>query len=253
MNESVPFGELEVVGFIGTSDREDAPLRLSPVFGVHATGKLLVPPMDETAEGVRGELIDAAHWEDLVDGGEAERLPTPVPARQEHTLWLGPLGLAYERSPDAEAHMGELAVEAVRTACSILDSPVAGELLFAALRARQTRTANALLSIHFQLTGQDDQLAPLHQDLAALGQTPADDVDRRQLACVVDAALDDKLTTAIAEELRRAESTGGELAERLLEKVDEITRAAGDRTPPLGWSLACFAGPHIDPNVQAAE
>lgn len=253
MIRTLPIDELEVVGFIGTFDLADAPVRLLPVFSCVATGEIVVPPSEELGNAIRGHVVEPGYWDELVSAGEAERLPSPVRAHSDWTLWLSPTGAAYEPTSRARELLAELSLSAVRDATSQnLRSASSRDRLFAALRARQTRTASALLSIHFQLIGQTDQLGPVRRDLAALRGGEMEELEARQVEAVREAKLDDRIATAIAEELRRAGPVGNELADRLLEAVDVHARSAADAPPPMGWSLAWFDARRLDEASRAA-
>lgn len=237
MNRSLPFSELDVIGFVGCLPPEDWPARPLPVYRSRVQLLGLWPPFQEQGELLQGEPLGAMQLEDMLAEGEFTPLPTPQQARPGHLLWLSASGPRYEPRSEAERALEDICRQATRRALQLgLQRGSAREQLFRALRARPTTVANALLAVHFQLANDFAQVYPLREDLAALGRTPASELERELVQTVTADRLAPEVVSAVATELRRAQRH--ELASILEEKahLPESARHAARPAPLIGWS-----------------
>jgi hypothetical protein len=236
MSVRAPLADLEVVGYVGRARREDAPRRLMAVFRGRGGERVLVPPVREEGDVLEGEEVREHDLAAFVDEGEATLLAEPLLAHPAHTLWMSPDGPRYEEFREAERRLDACAVDALaRGLARGLEDETARDALFGALRVRPTVLANALLAVHFQLTGDTRLARPVREDLAGLTGRDTGPLERRVLEAAWPLLSSSaEVATAVATETRRAGRT--DLAEEILKTVPAGARSASEPAPPLSWA-----------------
>ena len=229
MSVRIPIADLNVIGYIGRALLQEAPRRLMPVYQSRAAEHVLVPPSRDDGVQIEGPGISPLHLEDLVEEAEVTRLETSVAASAGHILWMSHAGPRYQAASEAERELDTWAVHAVEEVCvRRLDAEGVRDLLFGVLRVRPTVMANALLAVHFQLTGETRLARPIRDDLAALVGRPTGVQDQRFLEAVgplLSSSAD--LATAVAMEVRRAGRR--DLVDQILKTVPVTARSASGR------------------------
>ena len=236
MSARILIADLDVVGYVGRTDPSDAPKRLLPIYRSRDGQRVLVPPTEESGDHLVGYEVPTAYLEALLDEEEVTMLEQAPNAQAGHLLWMSRVGPRYEPAFDAERELEDLAVDAISQTCALgLAGEGVRDLLFGALRVRPTVMANALLAVHFQLTGDIRLSRPVRDDLADLIGWDTGELDRRMLEAsrpLLSSSQD--LATAVAMEVRRAGRR--EVADSILETVPAHKRSAAEPEPPLSWS-----------------
>ncbi len=195
-----------------------------------------MPPMREEGDQVEGEEVSSEYLADLVEEADVTLLEAPVAAGAGHVLWMSPAGPRYQSVGEAEPELDAWAVRAVKDACARgLGAEGVRDLLFGVLRVRPTVIANALLAVHFQLTGDTRLARPIRDDLMRLEGRPTGALEQSLLEAAGPLlSSSTELATAVAMEVRRASRK--DLAEHILKSVPVTARSASDPGPPLSWA-----------------
>ncbi|AKJ07241.1 hypothetical protein ATI61_111199 [Archangium gephyra] len=235
---SFPLSQLELVGYIGRFQPKDWPVRLLPVYRSQSQSTYLLPPMEEEVGALRGRLVSKERLADLEEEGELTLLSEPKAAQGNHLLWMDETGPRYMPREEAESALDERCAQTVIRAMEMgLHKRAAREYLFRSLRARPTAVVNALLSLHFQLLDDIDQVKPLREDLARMARSRVPELEQRLMTLVTSSGkgFSREEATAVASELRRAQRES--LAKSLLDtsQIRDPSRWAAEPAVELRW------------------
>jgi len=235
MSDCVPISDLLVVGYLGRFSAEDWPVRLLPVYKSRDKGFGVLPPFQHEETGIRGVKISPIELEEMIEEGEVTEKKPYLDAQPDHTLWLGPSGLQYAPCGEANRAFDQLSLEAIKKALDVgLLKGAARALLFRSLRARPTSVANALLSVHFQLTNEISLVKPIRVDLEKMKGIAPSTLEEEMIQAILEKKPRRDALNAIASELRRAERES--FAQALLEGTPAVHDWAARPTPPLTWA-----------------
>ncbi|XXT17568.1 hypothetical protein WME94_45800 [Sorangium sp. So ce429] len=235
MSSSSSISELDVIGFIGRFSPEDWPVRLLPVYRSRTQQLALLPPFREHAGQVQGVEIAALDLEERIDEGEITVFDSYWAAKDDHLLWLSQSGPRYMPRSETEQVLDTLCLDTVQSALRAeLSKRRARVHLFRSLRARPTGVANALLSVHFQLSNELSLVKPIREDLTQLSNVRPLQLEADMIQLVAASNPSRQVITAVAAELRRAGRQ--ELAKTLLQGATEQDERAAWPTPPMRWA-----------------
>ncbi|HYO64936.1 MAG TPA: hypothetical protein VEU33_02535 [Archangium sp.] len=235
---TIPLSQLELAGYIGRFQPKDWPVRLLPIYRSQSQSTYLLPPLKEEAGALRGSMVSKERLDELEEEGELTLLSEPMAAQENHLLWMDETRPRYMPHEEAESTLDERCAQTVIRAMEVgLHKRAAREHLFRSLRARPTAVVDALLSLHFQLLGDFEQVRPLREDLARMARSPVTELEQRLMTLVTSSGkgLSQKEVTAVASELRRAQRES--LAKSLLDtsQIRSSSRWAAGPAVDLSW------------------